>query len=351
MPGLISLKSLAPVPRGRRAAACGTGQAAAWKNDGKSRESTTAQENAGIQSLGGVMKAATRASAQLASMAVFRAPAALVRLPEAAAASGGTTTTAVLLAEARAVTTTTTTTRGGKASEVKTYYSSSGSEHEPNSVCLAAMVHEFMEEDEEGADELLVGKCGRARCNCGIGSCSAANSHGEDENDDPVPKLGGEMREIFQVNLFIKEISQAPSPRMRHPRFLSITLSLSLSDGFLSSGLLLLQGLVPCKTGLETSLLGEVLKAIEGVSLSQSVQTTASSTTKEEEEEQDSSATKCSSPSPPPSPHVHLRRTVMKHLRDAGFNAAICKSRWAHTGGFPGGDLLTTSVQTPLKLY
>jgi uncharacterized protein (TIGR01615 family) len=74
------------------------------------------------------------------------------------------------------------------------------------------------------------------------------------------------------------------------------------------------------------------------LSLSESVQTTASSTTKEEEEEQDSSATKCSSPSPPPSPHVHLRRTVMKHLRDAGFNAGICKARWAHTGGFPGGD-------------
>jgi hypothetical protein len=111
----------------------------------------------------------------------------------------------------------------------------------------------------------------------------------------------------------------------------------------------LLQGLVPSKTGLETSLLGEVLKAIEGLSLSESVQTTASSTTKEEEEEQDSSATKCSSPSPPPP--VHLRRTVMKHLRDAGFNAAICKSRWAHTGGFPGGDLLTTSVQTPLQHY
>jgi len=87
------------------------------------------------------------------------------------------------------------------------------------------------------------------------------------------------------------------------------------------------------------------------LSLSESVQTTASSTTNEEEEEQDSSATKCSSPSPPPSPHVHLRRTVMKHLRDAGFNAAICKARWAHTGGFPGGDLLTTSVQTPLQHY
>ncbi len=112
---------------------------------------------------------------------------------------------------------------------------------------------------------------------------------------------------------------------------------------------------MPCKTGLETSLLGEVLKAIEGLSLSESVQTTASSTTKEEEEEQDSSATKCNSasppPPPPPPPHVHLRRTVMKHLRDAGFNAAICKSRWAHTGGFPGGDLLTTSVQTPLQHY
>jgi uncharacterized protein (TIGR01615 family) len=29
---------------------------------------------------------------------------------------------------------------------------------------------------------------------------------------------------------------------------------------------------------------------------------------------------------------------IMKHLRAAGYNAAICKSRWDHAGGFPGGD-------------
>lgn len=34
----------------------------------------------------------------------------------------------------------------------------------------------------------------------------------------------------------------------------------------------------------------------------------------------------------------YLRSHVMRHLRRAGFNAGICKSRWDHLGGFPGGD-------------
>jgi uncharacterized protein (TIGR01615 family) len=32
------------------------------------------------------------------------------------------------------------------------------------------------------------------------------------------------------------------------------------------------------------------------------------------------------------------RRSVMKHLRSNGYNAALCKSRWDHAGSFPGGD-------------
>lgn len=34
----------------------------------------------------------------------------------------------------------------------------------------------------------------------------------------------------------------------------------------------------------------------------------------------------------------NLKRHVMRHLRHAGFNAGICKSRWDHSGGFPGGE-------------
>lgn len=34
----------------------------------------------------------------------------------------------------------------------------------------------------------------------------------------------------------------------------------------------------------------------------------------------------------------NVNRQVMKHLRAAGYNAAICKSRWDHAGSFPGGD-------------
>lgn len=33
-----------------------------------------------------------------------------------------------------------------------------------------------------------------------------------------------------------------------------------------------------------------------------------------------------------------LKRRIMKHLRNGGYNAAICKSRWDHAGSFPGGD-------------
>jgi hypothetical protein len=73
------------------------------------------------------------------------------------------------------------------------YSSSSGSEHEPSSVCLAAMVHEFMEHEGEN------GKCGRSRCNCEAGTCSGAGNHSSD-SEDGKSSLGGELSEILQVN-------------------------------------------------------------------------------------------------------------------------------------------------------
>lgn len=53
------------------------------------------------------------------------------------------------------------------ASSSSLNYSSSGSPHEPSSICLAAMVHDFLE------DEARVGSCGRARCNCLNGTCDS----------------------------------------------------------------------------------------------------------------------------------------------------------------------------------
>lgn len=69
-------------------------------------------------------------------------------------------------------------------------YSSSGSEHEPNSVCLAEMVYDYIE------DDLEVSNCGRTRCNCG-NSCSGGDLSSVKENDDS--SLGGEISEVLQV--------------------------------------------------------------------------------------------------------------------------------------------------------
>lgn len=136
-------------------------------------------------------------------------------------------------------------------------YSSSGSEHEPSSNCLVAMVHEFMEKEE-------LGKCGRARCNCESGSCTGTTtSHLQD--DDSKSSLGGELCEV-------------------------------------------LQGLAPCIKEQEVALQAEVTKATEALQSSECATT------------------------------LCRRRSIMKHLRSNGYNAALCKSRWDHAGSFPGGD-------------
>eukprot|EP01018_Ginkgo_biloba_P021948 Gb_40428 [translate_table: standard] len=71
------------------------------------------------------------------------------------------------------------------------YFSSSGSDHDPSSVCLAEMVHDFMENGEKTT------KCGRARCNCLNGHCNRdANA---DNEDDTKSSFGsGEVCEILK---------------------------------------------------------------------------------------------------------------------------------------------------------
>lgn len=69
--------------------------------------------------------------------------------------------------------------------------SSSGSEHEPSSVCLAAMVHEFLEQ-HEGENKT----CGHSRCNCeaagGSAACSCdGRSAANDSEDGKSSSFGG----------------------------------------------------------------------------------------------------------------------------------------------------------------
>ncbi|XP_024383733.1 uncharacterized protein [Physcomitrium patens] len=149
----------------------------------------------------------------------------------------------------------------------KVNYSSSGSEHGPSSNCLAAMVHEFMEEEERG-------KCGRARCNCESGTCDG-DAQACLEAEDAKSSLGGDLSEV-------------------------------------------LQGLAPCVTEQETSLLVEVIKAIDAI--------TEENSTEGKDEKKECASIVC------------RRRAVMKYLRGRGYNAALCKSRWDHSGSFPGGD-------------
>ncbi len=164
--------------------------------------------------------------------------------------------------------------------------SSSGSEHEPSSVCLAAMVHEFLEQ-HEGENK----KCGLSRCNCeaagGRAACSCdGRSPANDSEDGKSSSLGG--------------------------------------DQLLGS----LQGLTACTKDSEKILLSEVTEALNAAAVKE--RNRGAEQEQENQQQQDQEEAPDSSSS--------RRRVIMKHLRAAGYNAAICKSRWDHAGGFPGGD-------------
>ncbi|KAH6557868.1 hypothetical protein KP509_1Z089200 [Ceratopteris richardii] len=69
-------------------------------------------------------------------------------------------------------------------------YSSSGSLHDPSTICLAAMVHGFLEEDDR------TGTCGRARCNCVDGVC------GNDEDVCATLEKNHEAHTLAEENVY-----------------------------------------------------------------------------------------------------------------------------------------------------
>jgi uncharacterized protein (TIGR01615 family) len=88
-----------------------------------------------------------------------------------------------------------------------------------------------------------------------------------------------------------------------------------------------LQGLTACTKDSEKILLSEVTEALNAAAVKErnrGAEQEQENQQQDQEEAPDSSSSR--------------RRVIMKHLCAAGYNAAICKSRWDHAGGFPGGD-------------
>ncbi|XP_077248029.1 uncharacterized protein LOC143887745 [Tasmannia lanceolata] len=73
----------------------------------------------------------------------------------------------------------------------------SGSESEPSSVCLAKMVQNFIEENND--KQSAMAKCGRNRCNCFNGNCNESSDDEFDFNGDALfPATSGEACEILK---------------------------------------------------------------------------------------------------------------------------------------------------------
>lgn len=81
-------------------------------------------------------------------------------------------------------------------------YRSSGSEHDPSSVCLDAMVNEFME------NESSFSQCGRTRCNCHRGNAGAFECP-DCDNDDSNSSIGSEICQAFEALVRCSSDSEA----------------------------------------------------------------------------------------------------------------------------------------------
>lgn len=157
----------------------------------------------------------------------------------------------------------------GSISESFSAGSSSGSEHEPSSDCLADLVTNFMEVEEE-----LV----RVQ---GIGGAGSLG----DEEDESSPAG------LLELSSSIQAMSSATSP-------------------------------------LEARVYSDVLCAIK-------LARSTTSLLNQDTEAPDAPA------------GAGIKRAVMSRLRTMGYNAAVCKSRWDHSRGFPGGDYEYLDVLFP----
>ncbi|KAH9331883.1 hypothetical protein KI387_003991, partial [Taxus chinensis] len=152
------------------------------------------------------------------------------------------------------------------------------SDHGIESSALADM--RFLEEEEKD------GCSDRSRPDFSLNS----GSDGESSSDQhAIPLLGEQVCQILEVRW--------------HSHFVSIS-------SLCSADIMIVQGVCSCSTKLEAMFLRYIKRSL-------------------------AMAAERGGPSPSPS---YLQRFVMNSLRCAGYNAALCKSRWEQMNGYPAGD-------------
>eukprot|EP01018_Ginkgo_biloba_P010275 Gb_28137 [translate_table: standard] len=167
---------------------------------------------------------------------------------------------------------------------LKNDYSSSGSEHEPaGSACLVDMEMGFMEEEEEDAQ--AANTCAQ----------SESQSNTASTNFHPSVQICSQSTQAMASNAKnCKPILEEQQQQYE-----------------------ILKGVISCSSQLEMMIMGRTVEALE------MAKENAFCICQNEDLQCRKSC---------------LRRTVMKHLRIAGYDAAICKTRCKYTESFPAGD-------------
>ncbi|CAI5510558.1 unnamed protein product [Closterium sp. Naga37s-1] len=182
---------------------------------------------------------------------------------------------------------------------------SSGSAHDPSSVCLAEMVSDFME-------------------------TGSAESHTLDHRllDAIHGSEGGYNADAMYARMAEQD---AQAPRMGE------------SGGWCGMGDVssLIESLSACTSADECQLFADVIAALK------TAKKEASSSNAAGGSGNGSSAATSSSSSSSSSSNGNLRRAVMCQLRSKGYDAAVCKARWEHSKGLPGGTYEYIDVILP----
>ncbi|CAI5960348.1 unnamed protein product [Closterium sp. NIES-64] len=176
---------------------------------------------------------------------------------------------------------------------------SSGSAHDPSSVCLAEMVSDFME-------------------------TGSAESHTLDHRllDAIHGSEGGYNADAMYARMAEQD---AQAPRMGE------------SGGWCGMGDVssLIESLSACTSADECQLFADVIAALKTAKKEASSSNAACSSGNGS-----NGATSSSS-------NGNLRRAVMCQLRSKGYDAAVCKARWEHSKGLPGGTYEYIDVILP----
>lgn len=164
-------------------------------------------------------------------------------------------------------------------------------EFEPSSLCLAKMVQNFIEENNEKPSPA---KCGRNRCNCFNGT----NNDSSDDEFDFADSAHSSFNDSSDALKVKKHSFSSEQFRLNFPFVFS---SYNLIVLFFT----IIQSLIPCATVVERNLLADISQIVEKNKA-------------------------CKSKN-------DLRKIVTDELLKLGYNASICKSKWEKAPSVPAG--------------